>query len=132
MLFEKMLRLPIYSDEDFGKLINMATSDVDIIEWGALFNAAPGIPAAILLSFFFLIPIMGWISVITIVLCWLFILIGLTTSPIIVRLRNEIAAKADLRGSTLSNIIEGIRVIKISTLERIFIEEMAEKRADEI
>jgi ABC-type multidrug transport system fused ATPase/permease subunit len=50
----------------------------------------------------------------------------------IVRLRHEIAAKADLRGSTLSNIIEGIRVIKISTLERIFIEEMAEKRADEI
>jgi hypothetical protein len=69
MLFEKMIRLPIYSDEDFGKLINMATSDVEFIEWGAMCGVLFGIPMAFFLSFFFLIPIIGWISVITIVLC---------------------------------------------------------------
>jgi ABC-type bacteriocin/lantibiotic exporter with double-glycine peptidase domain len=124
--------MPIYSNENFGAILNVATSDVELVEYFTFYIVLPTIPTGILFALLFFIPFIGWVCTIIVAMCLLFILVGFSTSPIIVRLRNEIAAKTDKRNSMLANILEGIRVIKISTLERIFLEEMNEIRREEI
>lgn len=135
LLFKKLSKLSLYmaKSQELGKLINMFSNDFNLIELkGVWFFPAFSAPIVIIGAIVLLITRLGWYGII----CPVVILVLFPIQVLIGRLNGKILKKINIfkdeRVKTCTEIIEGIKFIKLYGWEMAFKEIIQTLRKDEI
>jgi ABC-type multidrug transport system fused ATPase/permease subunit len=122
----------INKGSDAGKIINVATTDLDILEFVFILNSlwfSPMFFVVILVTIYFISGIAGIIGVLCIsLLVPLQIYIG----KLNVKLRIKVGAFSDTRIKLTTEIVDGIRVLKMYGWELAYVDQIKEKRRKEM
>jgi ABC-type bacteriocin/lantibiotic exporter with double-glycine peptidase domain len=132
LVFSKVLQFPIYKEESIGQMMNLVTSDVEMLEFAMYTCFFFLCPVLVLMTLGALIPFIGWVAVLTIVACLILFVCSLLIGPFIIRTRHRIADSVDRRSNVLTDIIEGIRLIKSMGWEDVFRTKISDAKTDEI
>jgi ATP-binding cassette subfamily C (CFTR/MRP) protein 4 len=117
LVYKKTTRLHTQQLGAVGKLINICVNDIDQYEYIGMASQAIMIPFYTLCAMVFLWYMLGYIGLIGIGIIVGFVPLQVVMSRLTVSLRQRVAAVQDERLKLFSNVIEGIRLIKLYAWE---------------
>ena len=123
LIFKKLTKISLYTakSQELGKIINMFANDFNLIELkGPWFFAASPTPIVVIGSIVLLMLRLGWFGIIVPVIIIIFIPLQILVSRLNGGILENINIFKDDRVKMCSEIIEGIKFIKLYGWEMAF------------
>ena len=117
---------------NIGKIINIAAADLDAFQFMNAIDLMFVLPFFAIICAVFTYIIVGWSGILAIVILLSCTAFSISIGKCQIKYRLLASKAGDERHSLLSNVIEGMRVVKIQTWEKSFTDKIEELRKREI